>query len=82
MYRTLKNKIRDLQKMLDATEVDNNPQIVLVVMQEDKTYQIIETYYNQKTHKYKRVEFNTNDYKKALEKYTSNKTRVIINDLI
>lgn len=82
MYKTFKDKIRDLKKIVDASEVDNNPQIVIVVKQDDNNYKIIETYYNPKINKNKRVEFYTDDYKKVIDNYTSNKTRVIINDLI
>ena len=81
MYSVLKNKLNDLQKTIDiAIDSSNNPQIVIVQKQEDNTYKIIEIYYKRK--KGNRVEFITDDYKKVLEKYTSNKTRVIINDLI
>lgn len=82
MYKTFKDKIRDLKKIVDASDVGSNPQIVIVVRQDDKNYKIIETYYNPQTNKNKRIEIFTDDYKKVIDKYTSNNTRVIINDLI
>ncbi len=82
MYKTLNNKIIDLQNKIKTMNRYNDPQIVIVSKQENKTYKIIELYYNPIKRQNKRKEIIVNDYKKIIENYSNNNTRVIINDLI
>lgn len=82
MYRTIETKIKDLQNMLNTSDIGNNPQILIITKNNDNEYGIIAEYYNENTHKTKRVEYITDDYKTALNKYIPNKNRVVIYDLI
>lgn len=82
MYRTIETKIKDLQNMLNTSDIGNNPQILIITKNNDNEYGIIAEYYNENTHKAKRVEYITDDYKTALNKYIPNKNRVVIYDLI
>lgn len=87
MYKTLKTKLSNIQDTLNKAEENyKDPQIVIITKLDNGKYKITESYYNALNGKLKSKvkikEYITDNYKKEVEKYTENKTRVIINDLI
>ena len=81
MYKAILSKINYLQERVKTADDYNKPNLILVDKENDNQYKIVEWYYNTLNHKNTKKEYLTDDYKKALEKYTSEKVRVIINDL-
>ena len=81
MRKSILDKIKILEGKVKLAGNDVEPNLILVNLTKNNDYEINECYYNSLVNEHYTKTYVTDDYKKALEKYTSKNLHVIINDL-